>query len=242
MWDHICPPPGDRVAKVTGQMAGKTEYSAINLMKDAGVDAERWNRMPDDATIQRTIEAIKARNIDVILTSTVQGALGAILNLLPERAEVMNGTSTTLNEIRYDRLLKENPKEWRDYHAIITAENDAQKRHALRRKSVAADYFLSGVQAIAESGEIIGCDKTGSRTGAWPHAAGHLILVSGTNKIVPTVDDALRRCWEYCLPLEEQRARHVYGTGSFIGKHVILDHEDTDGRVTLILIKEPLGY
>ena len=115
MWDHICPPPGDRVAKVTGQMAGKTEYSAINLMKDAGVDAERWNRMPDDATIQRTIEAIKARNIDVILTSTVQGALGAILNLLPERAEVMNGTSTTLNEIRYD-FAQENPKEWRDYH------------------------------------------------------------------------------------------------------------------------------
>ena len=43
---------------------------------------------------------------------------------------------------------------------IITAENDAQA-HALRRKS-AADYFLSGVQAIAESGEIIGCDKTGA--------------------------------------------------------------------------------
>jgi hypothetical protein len=126
--------------------------------------------------------------------------------------------------------------------ATTLTTNDTEKRHALRRKSVAADYFLSGVQAIAESGEVVGCDKTGSRTGAWPHAAANLILVSGANKIVSTLDDALRRCQEYALPLEEQRAQHVYGTGSYIGKYVILDREDTDGRVTLVLIREPLGY
>ena len=154
----------------------------------------------------------------------------------------MNGYSTTLIEIGFDQALKENPKGWRDYHAVITAENDEEKRHALRRKSVAADYFLSGVQAIAASGEIVGCDKTGSRTGAWPHAAAHLILVSGVNKIVPTFEEALRRCREYALPLEEQRAQRAYGMGSYIGKQVVLDHEDTDGRATLVLIRDRLGY
>ena len=235
--------PGDHMADVTGQqMAKPTEYSTVNLAKDAGVDQERWDRIPDDATISRTVEAIRARNINVILTNTTEEGLRAFVDLLPEGAEIMNGSSTTLNEMGFDRVLEENRKGWRDYHAVITAENDTEKRHALRRKGVAADYYLSGVQAIAESGEIVGCDKTGSRMGAWPHAAGHLILVSGVNKIVPTVDDALRRCREYCLPLENQRAQRVYGMGSYIGKHVILDKEDTDGRVSLVLIKDRLGY
>jgi hypothetical protein len=230
------------MANVTQQMAKDTEYSAVNLMADAGVDRERWNRIPDDATIERTVAAIEARNIRVILADTAEDALRTVVDLIPEGAEIMNGYSTTLVEMGFDRVLKENRKGWRDYHAVITAENDAAKRHALRRKSVAADYFLSGVQAIVESGEVVGCDKSGSRMGAWPHAAAHLVLVSGTNKIVPTIDDALRRCREYCLPLENQRAQHTYGVGSYIGKHVILDREDTDGRITLVLIREPLGY
>jgi len=230
------------MANVTQQMAHVTEYSTVNLAKDAGVDQKRWDRIPDDATINRTVEAIRARNIDVILTNTAEEGLQAVIDLIPEGAEVMYGSSTTLAEMGFDRVAKENRKGWRDYHAVITAENDAEKRHALRRKSVAADYYLSGVQAIAESGEVVGCDKTGSRMGAWPHAAAHLILVSGTNKIVPTVDDALRRCREYCLPLENQRAQHVYGIGSYIGKHVILDKEDADGRVSLVLIRDRLGY
>jgi L-lactate utilization protein LutB len=231
------------MADATQQMVSTvTRYSAANLMADAGVDAGRWNRIPDDATIQKTVATIEARNIRVILVDTAKDALQTVVDLIPEGGEVMNGFSTTLVEIGYDQVLEENPKGWRNYHAVITAENDTEKRHALRRKSVAADYFLSGVQAIAESGEVVGCDKTGSRTGAWPHAAANLILVSGANKIVSTLDDALRRCQEYALPLEEQRAQHVYGTGSYIGKYVILDREDTDGRVTLVLIREPLGY
>ncbi|MCC7554906.1 MAG: lactate utilization protein [Methanoculleus marisnigri] len=223
-------------------MAKATEYSATNLTADAGVDAERWSRKPDETTLKKTVEAMEARNFKVFLVDTAEDGLRTLVDLLPEGAEVMNGYSTTLVEMGFDRVLKENPKGWRDYHAVITGENDTEKRHALRRKSVAADYFLSGVQAIAESGEIVGCDKTGSRMGAWPHAAAHLILVSGTNKIVPTVDDALRRCRDYCLPLENQRAQRTYGVRSYIGKHVILDHEDVDERVTLVLIRELLGY
>ncbi|MDK2916868.1 MAG: hypothetical protein PWR25_1425 [Euryarchaeota archaeon] len=230
------------MANVIQQMEKATEYSAVNLMADAGVDVERWNRVPDEATLRKTIEAVEARNVRVILVDSAEDALRALVDLIPGGAEVMNGYSTTLVEMGFDRVLRENPKGWRDYHAVITAENDTEKRHALRRKSVAADYFLSGVQAIAATGEIIGCDKTGSRMGAWPHAAAHLILVSGVNKIVPTVDDGLRRCREYCLPLENQRAQRTYGVGSYIGKYVILDREDTDGRITLILIRQPLGY
>ncbi|MEN6342753.1 MAG: lactate utilization protein [Methanospirillum sp.] len=223
-------------------MATVTQYSAVNLIADAKVDPDRWGRVPDETTIARTVEAIERRNIRVIRAATADAARQSLLDLIPDGAEVMNGSSTTLNEMGYEQLLKENPKGWRDYHAVITAENDEQERNALRRKGVAADWFLSGVQAIAETGELVGCDKTGSRVGAWPYAAGHLVLVSGANKCVPTLDDALARCWEYALPIEQQRARRAYGTSSEIGNIVILEKAIADGRVTLILISESLGY
>jgi hypothetical protein len=127
-------------------------------------------------------------------------------------------------------------------HDRITAENDAGKRAELRRRSVTAEYFLSGVNAIARTGEIVACDQSGSRVGAWPFAAARLILVSGTNKIVPTLEDALRRIREYAYPLEDARAKRAYGTPSRIGKCVILASEKSEGRITLILIDESLGY
>jgi L-lactate utilization protein LutB len=223
-------------------MAPITQYSAVNLIADAGVDSDRWSRVPDEATIERTVRAIDGRNVRVVQAATADKARNALLGLIPDGAEVMNGSSTTLNELGYEQLLKENPKGWRDYHAAITAENDDQKREALRRRGVAADWYLSGVQAIAETGQLVACDKTGSRTGAWPYGAGHLVLVSGVNKIVPTLQEALDRCWQYALPVEQQRAKRVYGTSSEIGKIVILEKEMARDRVTLILINERLGY
>jgi L-lactate utilization protein LutB len=154
----------------------------------------------------------------------------------------MHGSSTTLIEIGYEDLLGSGKAGWVSLHDRITAENDDGRRADLRRRAVAADFFLSGVNAIARTGELVACDQSGSRVGAWPFAAGRLILVSGTNKIVPTLDDALRRVREYAFPLENARAMKAYGTPSRIGKCVILAFEKAEGRVTLVLVDESLGY
>ncbi len=169
-------------------------------------------------------------------------ALSILKDLIPVGAEVMNGSSTTLIEIGYEEFINGEKNSWDLVHKRITAENDATKRAELRRKSVTAEFFISSVTAISETGEIVGCDASGSRVGAWPFAAGHLILVSGVNKIVPTLEDALNRVRNYAYPLENVRAQKVYGTPSVIGKCVIFSHERNPGRTTIILVKEALGY
>jgi L-lactate utilization protein LutB len=223
-------------------MAGLTQYSAANLMADARVDAARWNRIPSEEEVAETTAAIGKRGIRVIRTEGGPEALDILLRIIPVGAEVMNGSSTTLIEIGYETLLKSGKTGWKDLHDRIAAENDERKRAELRRKSVTADYFISGANAISRTGEIVACDMSGSRVGAWPFGAGHLILVCGINKIVPTLEDALRRIREYAYPLEDARARKAYGTPSQIGKCVILANEKVGGRVTLILINESLGY
>jgi len=219
-----------------------TQYSSVNLIPQAGVDPKKWNALPLPGVVDRTVKAIENRGIQVIPAETGDEALAVLKKIIPPGAEVMNGSSTTLAEIGYEDLIAGGRSGWKNVHDLITAENDDAKRAELRRRSVTADYFISGANAIAESGEIVACDASGSRVGAWPFAAGHLVLVAGTNKIVPTLEDALHRVWDYAYRLENARAKKAYGTPSVIGKCVILAHEKNKGRVTLVLIREALGY
>jgi L-lactate utilization protein LutB len=223
-------------------MGTVTPYSAIHLLRDARVDPDRWNRMPSEDIVVQTVQQIEKRGITVIRTETSETALATIKKLIPSGTSVMNGSSTTLIEIGYEHLLQSGTMDWINLHDMITSEDNSERRDGLRRRSVTADYFLSGINAIAQTGELVSCDRTGSRVGAWPYAAGHLILVSGINKIVPTLSDALQRVREYALPLEDTRARKAYGVGSRIGKCVILANEEVKGRIFLILIDENLGY
>ena len=224
------------------KMAKLTQYSAVNLIQEAGVDPETWNTLPSDDVVEQTVKAIEGRGIRVTLAGSAKDAMAVIKKVIPAGAEVMNGSSTTLIEIGYEDYISGNESGWNLTHKVITAENDDKKRAELRRKAVAADYFISSANAIARTGEIVACDATGSRVGAWPFAAGHLVLIVGINKIVPTLADALERVREYAYPLENVRAKKAYGIPSVIGKCVILSHEKSEGRVLLILVKEPLGY
>ena len=223
-------------------MAKITQYSAINLMAEAGVDPRRWNSIPHPDSVDKTVREIEARGIKVLISRNAEEALDVLKKIIPPGAEVMNGSSTTLIEIGYEEFITGGRSGWKVVHDLIRAENDDKKRADLRRKSVTADYFLSGANAIASTGEIVACDASGSRVGAWPFAAGHLIIVVGINKIVPTLEDALKRVREYAYRLENVRAQKAYGTPSVIGKCVILAHEKNEGRVTLILVNEALGY
>jgi len=223
-------------------MATITKYSAVNLIPDLKIDTAKYGRMPTGQEVSSSIRAIRARGINVFQVDDGIKALAIIKELIPSNAEVMNGSSTTLIEIGYQDLLESGQHKWKDLHRIVMDENDTAKRNEIRRKSVTAEYFISGVNAIAMTGELVSCDASGSRVGAWPYAAKYLLLVSGVNKIVPTLQDALKRVIEYAYPLEDARVRKASGVPSRIGKFVIIANESQVGRISLILINDILGY
>lgn len=67
--------------------------------------------------------------------------------------------------------------------------DDDEQRHEARRQTITADVFFGSPNVIASTGEIVGVNGKGTSLGVWPYAAKELVLVSGTNKIVPTLDD-----------------------------------------------------
>lgn len=220
----------------------KVELSAETLMGEAEVNPSKWSEMPPAKTISNTVMEIEKRGVKVVLVENSAEALEAIKNLIPAGAEVMNGSSTTLAEIGFLDYLESGEHGWKNLHESIMAEPDRAKQADLRRKAVTAEYFLSSLNAIAETGELVACDASGSRVGAFPFAAKNLVLVSGVNKIAPNLQAATDRVREYAFPLENARAKRVYGMPSRLGKMVIIAGEMFEGRTTLVLVKEKLGY
>ena len=69
-----------------------------------------------------------------------------------------------------------------------------------------------------------------------------MILVIGGQKIVPDLATGLRRIYEYCFPMEDQRAREAYGVPSGVNNILVINRVVTPRRVTAILVRESIGF
>jgi hypothetical protein len=201
-----------------------------------------WNKIPDQSAIDRTMAGLRARNFNPVLVENRGEALGKLQQMIPAGAEVMTGSSTTLSEIGFIDLLKGGKHPWRAWKDRILAEKDQAKQNDLRRASTTAEYFLGSVQAITETGQVLGVDASGSRQGGYVFGAKHVLWVVGVNKIVSDLDMAFRRLHEHVVPLEDARMKKTGAPGTFIGKMVVYEREGIPDRISTILIKEKLGY
>jgi hypothetical protein len=141
-------------------------------------------------------------------------------------------------------LLKEK-KEWDNLHgkALVTSGGDFPKMLTLLRKATAADFVLTSVDGVSESGEFIVADGSSTRIAAFG-AADKLIVVTGANKLVKTIDDARERLHQYVLPLESARIRKAMGhPGSMISNELVVSTSSlSQGRIHFIIVKEHLGF
>jgi len=192
--------------------------------------------------IERTFASLEARGVRAVLARDRREALTTVLGMIPRGAPVAHGTSTTLIEIGFVDALKRSDSGYRYLNAEWQAENDPAKRARLRaRLSLDSEYYLGSVQAICETGEVLGSDASGSRQAFYAYGPPHVIWVAGVNKLVPDVDAGVRRVREVALPLEDKRIRSAGGGGSFVGKLVFYERE-RPGRITLVLVGENLGF
>ena len=157
----------------------------------------------------------------------------------------MTGASLTLKEIGFEALLISGSHPWRNLKAEIVAEKDPVKQTLLRRQGVLADYFLGSVHAVAETGELVVASLTGSQLGPYAFTSSHIIWVVGAQKIVPSLDEAIRRVREYVLPHEDKRMRESSGgkMGSAIGKLLIIQQEVPflNRKLTLLFVNQAVG-
>jgi len=216
-------------------------YTKDDFAGELDIDESRFDRQPDEETIERTVSNVEDRNIAVHVVDDGEAAREHLREQIPDDATVMDGHSTTLEEIGFTDDLE--AAEGFEYLGNRIREiDDDEERFRTRREAVTADVFVDSVNAIAASGELVGANALGNAVGAWPFGAETLLLVASTNKIVDDWSAAVERVREFAYPLEDARAEEVYGQGSIVGKLVSMEYEQVDDRTRLVLIDEPHGF
>jgi hypothetical protein len=190
--------------------------------------------------IDRVAEALGRHNIEAIVVDTGAEARERVLAMLPEGAEVHWGTSRTLEEIG---LTQELLAEGR-YEAVrpryLVMDRATQARE-IRKLSAAPDFMLGSVQAITDDGAMVVVSYSASQIGPYASGAGRVILVVGSQKIVADVDEGMRRAREHVMPYEDASLRKRIGVPTKLAKLLVIYEEPVAGRMTVVLVREPVG-
>lgn len=195
-------------------------------------------------SVLKTVDALKKHNFDARVVDTKEEAFNQIKALIPAGASVNNGSSTTLSEIGLVDYLKTDQHGWNNLHEAALAKQDPSEQAALRNQTLFADYYLGSVHALSETGEMIIASASGSQLPPIAFTSPHLIFVIGTQKIVPTLEDGLKRVREHVFPLENARMQSVGMGGSVLSKILIFEQEPgfMNREVKVILVNEKLGF
>jgi len=204
----------------------------------------QYSILASNESIGKTTKALEAKGYIVFVVENAKEALEKIKALIPQGASVINGASITLETIGYMDWLKSGKTGWIDLHAKVNSESDPAKRSKLRKEASISDFYLGSVHALTEDGQMIIASNTGSQLPSIAFTSTNLIFVVGTQKIVPTLADAMKRLEEYVYPLEDKHLMDKYNSHTNISKILIFkkEQEYLGRKINFILVKEKLGY
>lgn len=200
-----------------------------------------WGELASQESIQKTINSLKLNGINAIVVKNGQEAKQKVLELIPQGAEVMNMSSVTLDTLGVSKEINESEKYNSVKNKLIKMDRRTQGRE-MQKMGAAPEYAVGSVHAVTEDGKIIVASNTGSQLPAYVYGAAHVIWVVGTQKIVADEEEGRKRIYEYVLPLETDRMQKAMGMKSSINKLLIINREIKPERLTLIFVKEKLGF
>jgi hypothetical protein len=203
--------------------------------------AAKFSRVAPRELIRDVASALERNGISSIVVDSAEEARKAVRSSLPVGVEVYNNTSGTLEVIGVAEDVERSGQYQPLRPRLYQMDREMQGRE-MRQLSASPDWVVGSVHALTEEGSLLIASASGSQLGPIASGAGHVILVVGAQKIVPDLDTGLRRIYEYCFPLEDRRARLAYGVRSGVNNILVINKAIAPGRITVILVNEPLGF
>jgi Uncharacterised ACR, YkgG family COG1556. len=193
-----------------------------------------------EEAIDAVAAALTANNIEAIVVDTGAEARERVLALVPEGAEVHWAKSKTLDDLGLSATFLESGN-YDPVRPRYMAMDRATQGREIRKLVAAPDVMLGSVQAVTLDGALVTVSYSGSQIGPYAAGAGRVILIVGSQKIVPDMDAAMRRVNEHVTPYEDERLREQLGVGTRLAKLLVTFLEPRPGRTTVILVREPVG-
>jgi LUD domain len=209
-------------------------------LPDPGPPNPEFERSADRAHLGRTAAALAARGFNALVADSAEHARQLVLGAIPEGSEVQIALSETMRELGITGEIDESGR-YDSIRARLSAMDRATQGREMRKLGAAPDYILGSAHAVTDDGEIVVGSGSGSQLGAYAYAGGNVILVIGHQKLVPDLNEGLRRLREYSLPREYARMQGAGFSGSLLAKTLII-HREPSARITVILVPETLGF
>jgi hypothetical protein len=203
------------------------------------------------------IKRLAKNNIPAVYVQDREEAFETVMSMIPEGSVVGFGDSVTLTQIGVvDALERGNYTFLNPWQPGISVEENIRRK----RRSLTADVFVTGTNALTMDGKIVNVDALGNRVAAMLFGPEQVIVVVGVNKIVADLDAALQRIREKAAPPNVKRHPHfdpmppcgVTGVCSdcasawrICNKTVIIerqfDNEMYKPLITVVIVGEELG-
>ena len=156
------------------------------------------NETPID--IEKTIKALERNKFIVHYFETGSEAVTYLKNRIQNKC-VAIGDSRTLLEIGVHDALSEVNEDVTDIQRPLPGESFRDT--ALR--TMGRDVFLTSVNALAQTGEMVNIDGTGNRVAASLFGSQEVFFVLGINKITPDLSSAIYRARNVAAPLNSKK-------------------------------------
>ncbi len=204
-------------------------------------DKKDFGVLAGQDTIKKAMAALNANGIKTILAGNGDEAKKIALGLIPPGSEIMNMSSVTVNSIGLADELNESGK-YDSVRKKFAAMDKKTQGSQMQKLGAAPDYTIGSVHAVTEDGKVIVASQSGSQLPSYAFGSLHVIWIVGAQKFVKNLDEGMKRVYEYVLPLESERAQKAYGKGSSVNKLLIVNKEVNPDRITMIIVKEKLGF
>ena len=202
--------------------------------------ADRFTAAASEQTLQNVAKALSERNITPLVVDTPADARRAVLEIIPDGAEVHSGKSKTLEDAGIFSEFQDSGR----YNFLRTrmfAMDRATQGREIRKLIAAPDYMVNSAQAITEDGVIAVASASASQIGPLASGAGRVIYVVGSQKIVPDVATAYARIVDHVLPYEDARVLEAMGVHTILARVLLVEREWQADRTTVVLVREPVG-
>lgn len=150
--------------------------------------------------IEKTIKALERNKFVVHYFETGAEAVAYLKNRIQNKC-VAIGDSRTLLEIGIHDALSEVNEDITDIQRPLPGESFRDT--ALR--TMGRDVFLTSVNALSQTGEMVNIDGTGNRVAASLFGSQEVFFVLGVNKITPDLASAIYRARNVAAPLNSKK-------------------------------------
>ena len=195
------------------------------------------------------VKNLESRHFEAYYCKNAQEALEVALKLIPEGASVGWGGAMSAEQIGLLPAIRSGCYKALDRDTCKTPE----EREQMALSCFGADIFITGANALSLDGQMVNIDGTGNRVAPIVFGPKTVLVIAGMNKVMDTLDDAVRRARTVAAPLNQQRFQlpnpcTTTGTCAdcksqtcICNQILITRNCRPQGRIKFILVGEDLG-